>query len=130
MEAPKVVYSSKPVLNKPSAVKKDTEKSGNTSSNDSKPDSIAGKKRDATEALGGSDTAGGQTTQGAAAGDIYDTQSAAGSSGGGGGSKKDNKKGKAQQKDKQSRFIRTAANDVWEDTSLSEWDPSKSANKC
>lgn len=32
------------------------------------------------------------------------------------------KKGK---KAKERRFIRTAANDVWEDTSLAEWDPSK-----
>lgn len=110
LSAPKVVYSSKPVMNKPGQ--------------DPKPELTStvdriSKKREATDSLyessaGGSSAASSveASTSAASLSDSHQLPTTA----------KKEKKGKAP---KEKKIIRTAANEVWEDTSLLEWDPSK-----
>lgn len=115
-EGPKVVYSSKPVLNKPVAANKDiSSAAANTNSDKSGP---SGKKREAADAAGidGVSTSSDPSYSQNMGGDSQQPPNKK--------DKKNKQKQQQQQSDKKRVFIRTAANDVWEDTSLADWDPS------
>ena len=102
---PKVVYSSKPVINKPKTT---------ASVETSKAEPVAGSKREAAEAIISQSnvTSGEAAVQSASASSLTDGQPHV-------------RKDKKNKPVKEKRFIRTAANDVWEDQSLADWDPSK-----
>ena len=110
VEAPKIVYSAKPVLNK--TIKKPAV----PELKPIEPEPYVSRKREAptvdyVQNSTAAPSVPAPSVEPIATSSYVESQPSA-------------KKGK---KAKERKFIRTAANDVWEDTSLAEWDPSKTA---
>lgn len=106
--APKVVYSSKPVINKPSKKAAGSEVKV--------VESTGATKRTAPESVASSSStnvAANVAAQSGSSATVNDSGQPV------------VKKDKKNKQVKEKRFVRTAANDVWEDQSLADWDPSK-----
>lgn len=113
VEASKVVYSAKPVLNK---VKNDTD--SKTAVTTEKPAQLANRKREAPKDPAPTVTAP-VAPAAPAVPAAYDPNPST--------SYMDGPNAKKEKKAQKKKFIRAAANDVWEDQSLADWDPSMSA---